>query len=85
MSYPLTKDASLRGGVEILIIPMFLKSVQSPLGLNEKDYLLIFPSFEQPSYNPLTIFLQFFLEIEPKSQFILPQCDDSVYNESSRR
>jgi hypothetical protein len=41
MSFPLTKGVLLHGEVEISIIPMSLKSVQSPLWLNEKDYLMI--------------------------------------------
>jgi hypothetical protein len=40
-SSPLTKGVPLHGGVEISIIPISLKSVQSPLWSNEKDYLMI--------------------------------------------
>jgi hypothetical protein len=79
-----TKDAPLRGGVGISIIPMSLISVQSPLWSNEKGYPMISLSDAQPSQNHLTILL---LSIPcpvtgTKAQLILPQSIDSVHNES---
>jgi hypothetical protein len=42
------KGAPPRGGVGVSIIPMSLKSVQSPLASNEKGYPMISLSDAQP-------------------------------------